>query len=337
MHTAFRKEIWVVCEVQGGFVLNSSLELIAKAKSLRGGETCAVLLGHGLCDVPRQLFAAGADVVYVYDHPKLMDSNDYAVSRAVAGLAEKKRPAVILMSATIHGRSVAPQVAALLKTGLTADCTGLEMDQNGLLVQTRPAFGGNLCAEIICEKTITQMATVRAKTMTMPEMDFSRQGKIVSVPLEGMDSTPLRILQRIPESKIAFLGESKIIVSGGLGIRSRKGFEKLRDFAQLIHASVGASRGAVNAGYADYNMQIGQTGITVRPKLYIAFGISGAVQHLAGMKASGYVIAVNTDRKAPIFDQADIGMICDYEEAIHCMIKEWALLLKSASFQNSTE
>lgn len=320
-----QKEIWVICETNDGIVASASYELLGKACELARGKDCkvgAVLLGYQISGYAKDLIAAGADVVYLVDHSELDEYNDYVYSRLISDLVKTHRPFIVLMAATVHGRAIAPQVAAALKTGLTADCTGLTLDDNGQLVQTRPAFGENLMAEVICPATLPQMATVRPKTMPMPSMDYNRTGEIIFIPYKPKGPAPLRLLSKKKTGSEFSLSDAEIIIAGGAGIGSREGFEKLKELANAIGCSVGASRGAVNAQYADYSIQIGQTGITVRPKLYIALGISGAIQHIAGMKASGYVIAVNTDPNASIFDYADYGIVCDYREVLDYLASE---------------
>jgi electron transfer flavoprotein alpha subunit len=232
------------------------------------------------------------------------------------------------MAATIRGRSIAPQTAALLDTGLTADCTDLHLE-DGLLIQTRPALGGNLMAQIICAAARPQMATVRPRGFPMPSLACQRQGEIVRILPEELfaGKTLERTLERVATEKLSgnrkSLADAGIILAGGMGLGNRAGFCKLEALADAIGASVAASRAAVHAGFAPYSSQVGQTGVVVRPRLYVAFGISGAVQHMAGMSAAEYIVAVNTDRKAPIFRYAQLGLVGDAMETLDLLLGEF--------------
>ena len=315
-----RNEIWVICETKGGTLTDASCELLWKARELAGhaGAAVSALLMSGAVTASAA-FAAGADFVRAAPAASTVRTA-YETARIVAAAAKETPPLAILLPATVYGRAAAPQVAALLGAGLTADCTGLAMEGD-LLVQTRPAFGGNILAEIVGTGSLPQMATVRPKAMPAPVLDYSRTGPVKPLAVPKLD-LPLRLLRRVCEAPAQTLTGAQLIVAGGLGAGGREGFAKLSELAGRLGCPLGASRAAVNAGLAPYAAQVGQTGVTVRPKLYLAFGISGAVQHLAGMGASDYIIAVNTDRRAPIFDHADYGVVADSIEVMDLLLKQ---------------
>lgn len=314
------REIWVLGETIGQTPCPHTLELIGKAAALaeQSGGAVFCLTDNLKKDACGLLFAAGCSRVFLYGAPW----SEYVCSRILADYARQAVPDIILGSATVFGRSVMPQTAALLKTGLTADCTGLSMTEDGLLLQTRPAFGGNLTADILCARARPQMATVRPKIFPPPALDDQRSGEIVSIPRKDGMREPVRVVSRIPVPGQSNISEAEIIIAGGAGIGSKEGFSRLYELARLLGGAVGASRAAVNAGYADSWAQIGLTGSTVRPRLYLAFGISGAVQHTAGMRSAGKVIAVNTDPRAPIFDYSDIAVIADWQETLDALLRE---------------
>ena len=307
-------EIWVFCETEDGDVLESCLSLLGEATGLAAtldGIACAVLIHHSGCHNLPMLTAAGAVKIYTIDHPSLSHIEDGLYSELITSLAKQYHPEILLMTATIHGRSIAPQVAAKLRTGLTADCTELSIDERGLLVQTRPAFGGSLMANIICPTARPQMASVRAGCFGPPQWDFDRSGQVVDIPFDGGLQPMVHLLESVAEKEKHTLSGAQIVIAGGMGMAAKHDFEKLEKLAKACGGVVGASRAAVHAGFAPYRCQIGQTGIIVQPELYIAFGISGAVQHLTGMSSSKYVIAVNVDPKAAIFDYCDYGIVAD--------------------------
>jgi electron transfer flavoprotein alpha subunit len=327
------REIWVVCESRDGEILSSCFELLGKAVSLalqNGSRVCAVFFGEEPKLPP--LFATGAGKVYLLQGLENVD--DGLLAEATASLAKRYGPETIMMTATVRGRSIAPQTAALLNTGLTADCTDLHLE-DGLLIQTRRILGSNLMAQIICASTRPQMVTVRPRTFPLPSLVPGREGEIVRIPLEELASserpvagTSARALKRLSVEKIAgnrqSLGDADTILAGGMGLGSKEGFLKLEALAEITGASLAASRAAVYAGFAPYSSQVGQTGSIVRPRLYVAFGISGAVQHLAGMSASEYIVAVNTDSKAPIFRHAHFGLVGDAMETLDILLDELA-------------
>lgn len=303
------KEYWVLVssdeEAQWGL-----LNRVSRIKS-PDGMTAALLLE----DIPEEkAFAWGADKVY------LLGSGDAGqTGRQIARLAAREKPWVIAASADTFGRTVAATVAALLETGLGADCTALEEREDGLLLMTRPTFGQSLMAKIICPSHRPQIATVRPGTYLPEKKREGCKGEIIRVE-DFFQPSVVQLLERQPGMD-KLLSFARIIVAGGRGIGSREGFELLGQLASAMGASLGASREAVSAGYAAYHRQIGLTGQTVGPDVYIAFGISGAVQHLAGMEKSSVVIAVNSDEKAPIFEYADYGIVGDWERAAQAMLK----------------
>ena len=291
-----------------------ALELIAKARTL-SSEVVALCEDEAACSA---CVAAGADRVALL--PLLAD--DCAQGDLAAAALHRLAPDSVLFPATVRGRFLSGWAAARLGTGLTADCTALGVTPDGLLLQSRPAFGGNLTADILCREKRPQMASVRPGVFPMPETE----GNVPAAPIEKLDVRPLRdYLTRegfTPAQNAVSLQDAQVIVAGGKGVGSRKGFDKLFRLAALLGGAVGATRSAVDAGYIGYAHQIGQTGVTVRPRLYIVFGASGAIQHTVGMSAARTVIAVNRDRLAPIFRSADYGVAADWEETIDVMISE---------------
>lgn len=291
-----------------------ALELIAKARTL-SSEVIALCEDEAACGA---CLAAGADRAALLP----LAPDDCAQGDAVAAALSRLAPDSVLFPATVRGRFLSGWAAARLQTGLTADCTALGVTPDGLLLQSRPAFGGNLTADILCREKRPQMASVRPGVFPMPETE----GNVPAAPIEKLDVRPLRdYLTRegfTPAQNAVSLQDAQVIVAGGKGVGSRKGFDKLFRLAALLGGAVGATRSAVDAGYIGYAHQIGQTGVTVRPRLYIVFGASGAIQHTVGMSAAKTVIAVNRDRLAPIFRSADYGVAADWEETIDVMISE---------------
>ena len=291
-----------------------ALELIAKARTL-SSEVIALCEDEAACSA---CVAAGADRVALL--PLLAD--DCAQGDLAAAALSELAPDSVLFPATVRGRFLSGWAAARLGTGLTADCTALGVTPDGLLLQSRPAFGGNLTADILCRAKRPQMASVRPGVFPMPETAKD----VPAPPVQRLDVQPLRdYLTRTgftPAENTVSLQDAQVIVAGGKGVGSRRGFDKLFRLASLLGGAVGATRSAVDAGYIGYAHQIGQTGVTVRPRLYIVFGASGAIQHTVGMSAARTVIAVNRDRLAPIFRSADYGVAADWEETIDVMISE---------------
>ncbi len=320
--------IWVYAEWRGGEVAPVSYELLGIGSRLaeqRGVELSAVLMGADLGDLPESLIAAGADVVYEIDDPALAPFREDVYGAVLEDLIRTHRPEVVLAGATAMGRSVIPQVATSLGAGLTADCTGLEIRrQDGALLQTRPAFGGNIMATIECPDSRPQMATVRPRVMKALEPDAERSGRRIAVkPQVELLRSRVEVLESVMgEEEQVNIHEADILVAGGRGLEDEKGFELIRELAAELGGAVSASRAAVDAGWISYPHQVGQTGKTVCPKLYIACGISGAVQHAVGMQSSETIVAINRDRQAPIFDIATYGLVGDLFEVIPLLIKK---------------
>jgi electron transfer flavoprotein alpha subunit len=319
--------IWVFAEWREGTIHRVSHELISVGRMLadkRGVPLAAVLLGHNLNeDSAKGLIGYGADTVYVVDRPELTHFRDDVYANVLVELVRQKRPEVLLAGATSIGRSFIPRVAASLQTGLTADCTELDVSQDGLLLQTRPAFGGNVMATIMCPNKRPQMATVRPKVMK-PVKKPDHLGEIAPVSLpESCFRSRIEVLEVIPEKdQTAKLTEADAIISGGRGLQKSENFALIEELAQLIKGAVGASRGAVEEGWIAPSHQVGQTGRTVSPSLYMAVGIAGAIQHLVGMQSSKVIVAVNKDPLAPIFDVATYGVVADLFEFIPALIRK---------------
>ena len=329
------KNIWVFAEQTAGVVAEVVYELITKALELKSqrGEDCkiaAVLLGSGLNDeVKKSLIAAGADMVYVVDDPSLVNYEANVYVDAVAQLVEKHKPEVILAGATAIGRAFFARVAVKVRTGLTADCTMLKVEntQNKdtgamqmLLHQTRPAFGGNIMATIMTPNHRPQMATVRPKVFKKAVADLSRTGEIIAEAL-SLIAPKTKLVKTVAETDSANIAEMEILVSGGRGLKKEENFKMLYRLAELLGGEVACSRAAVDAGWCSVSRQVGQTGKTVAPKLYLCFGISGAIQHLEGIRGSDTVVAVNSDPNAPIFGVADVGIVGDLFEILPALIK----------------
>lgn len=336
--------IFVYCEVEEGVVADVSLELLTKGRSLADELKCdleAVVIGSGLKDVEKQIIPYGADVVHISDDPRLEPYTTAPHAAILIKLFGDEKPQIALMGATPIGRDLGPRVSSALHSGLTADCTSLEIGDHedkkagkiykNLLYQIRPAFGGNIIAWIINPDCRPQMATVREGVMKKEIVNPSYPGKVnyldVSRYVSDTDFAVQVIERHLEKRKINIKGAS-IIISGGYGVGSKENFKLLYELADVLGAEVGASRAAVDAGYTDHERQIGQTGITVRPKLYIACGISGQVQHRAGMEESAQIISINTDPDAPLNSLADYVITGDIAEIIPKMIKYYKLNTK---------
>ncbi len=308
--------VWVFAEQRDGRMKSVAYELVSEGRRLAdmlGTELIAICFGHQVLEVER-LFAYGADRVYVVDHPALAQGSEDLYVRELVKLIRQHKPEILLAGATSLGRSFIPRVAALLETGLTADCTGLDIDQQKrLLLQTRPTFGGNIMATIVCESRRPQMATVRPHVFKRGLPRSERRGDIILVDFdrEGLSSRTrlLGFLEDLTEK--VRLDEADIVVSGGRGLGKAENFQMLAELAEALGAALGSSRPPVDEGWVPYSHQVGQTGKTVCPKLYIACGISGAVQHLAGMQTSEVIVAINEDANAPIFQVATYGIVGD--------------------------
>jgi electron transfer flavoprotein alpha subunit len=314
--------VWIFAEQRRGKLHNVAFELLGKGRELADQlkvELCAVLLGNNISDKAQDLIAAGADKVYLVDDPKLDHFNDELYANVLADIASQFKPEIILTGATAVGRAFFPRVSILLNAGLTADCTGFELDMaERNLFQIRPAFGGSLMAKIMTPERRPQMSTARYKVFKALAKDPARKGEIIRPQIKA-DSLVARshFIEFIEEVETTInISEADIIVSGGRGIGGTENFKLVRDLAQALGGAVGASRAAVDSGWIPYSHQVGQTGKTVSPKLYIACGISGSVQHLAGMQSSDIIVAVNKDPEAPIFGVAKYGIVGDLNEIL---------------------
>jgi electron transfer flavoprotein alpha subunit len=315
--------ILVFAEQNDGVVHPVTYELLGKGRWLADRlavELSAVLLGHGVREKAVDLVHYGADRVYVFDHPFLAEFDAIRYSRNIVRLVEETRPCVFLLGATRLGRSLAPRVAAALRTGLTADCVDLDLDEWGNLVQVRPAFSGNIMAQIKT-KTKPQMATVRYKVMKANVKNVDRKGTVIVKDAEIVDDTGIRILEKTGADEVN-LTEADVIVSGGRGLKSPEDFGLLCELAQVLGGVVGSSRPLVDSGWIGRDHQVGFSGHTVKPRVYIACGVSGSPQHLFGMRDSDTVIAINKDSSAPIFNVADYGIVGDIYEVLPLLIKE---------------
>ena len=326
-HLETYQGIWVIAEQRDSTIHPVTLELLGKARELaqqRSAGVAAVLLGTGLSGLCPLLFHHGADRIYCVDAPFLKHYRTLPYARIISELIVEHKPETVLFGATTMGRDLAPRIANRLGTGLTADCTGLEISsEDGSLLQTRPAFGGNIMATIACPGHRPQMATVRPGVMqalSMPE----RTGQTVSIAVKEKPGDSLvEILKRIKKERSSVeLEKARIIVSGGRGLGAPAKFKLIKKLAAVLDAEIGASRAAVDMGWINHDHQVGQTGKTVRPILYIACGISGAVQHLAGMQSSDIIVAINKDPKAPIVSVANFALIGDLNRIIPEMINQ---------------
>ena len=331
------RNVFVYCELEENIVVDVSLELLTKGKNLAQQLNCkleAIVIGSDLDNISEQIFKYGADVIHVADDKRLSPYLTLAHTSIVNKLLEEFDPQVVLFGATSIGRDIAPRVASALRCGLTADCTSLiigdhyvkktDTTYKNLLYQIRPAFGGNIIATIINPDMHPQMATVREGVMKMEVFDDNHKGEIKTVDVSkcvGDHDFIVEIIERhIEKSKVNIKGAS-IVVAGGYGVGSKENFKLLFELADVLGAEVGGSRAAVDAGFIEHERQIGQTGTTVRPKLYIACGISGAVQHRVGMDQSAIIVSINTDKNAPISNIADYNIHGDIAGVIPKLIK----------------
>ena len=317
------RNVWVFIEVVRGKIKGVSLELLGQGRKMAddlGEKLVAILPGNEIEDFAKMAIHYGADEAIVVDQKELKDYSTDGYTKAMCTLIKKYNPAVLLIGATNNGRDLGPRVSSRMQTGLTADCTELGVDSETRLVKwTRPAFGGNLMATILCPDHRPQIGTVRPGVFKKPEEDTGRKGEIIHETVEfGPDEIRTRIVEVITEAGGADvnLEEAEIIVSGGRGVGGPEGFEVLKELADEIGAQIGASRAAVDSGWISSLHQVGQTGKSVGPKIYIACGISGAIQHVAGMSSSDVIIAINKDPDAPIFNIADYGIVGDLFEII---------------------
>ena len=320
------KGIWVFAEERYGKLKSVTLELVGKAKELAKDlnvAVTAVLLGNNIKNLAGELIAYGADEVLLMDASWLKDFNDHVYGEIMIDLINKYKPEIVLIGATSNGRSLAPHISSTLKTGLTADCTSLEIDrEERLLLQTRPAFGGNLMATIVCPNNRPQMATVRPKVFKPIDANYSIEGKItelpVGTPIEGF----VKKIKNIDNDESLNLSDAEIIVSVGRGIGNAKNIQLAKDLADALGGVLGSSRPVVDSGWMPYSQQVGQTGKTVAPKVYIACGISGAIQHLAGLADIETIVAINSDPDAPIFKIANYCIVGDVREILPIVTKK---------------
>lgn len=326
------KDVWVFVEQHQGKIQDVSLELLGKAKELAEKLGCkigALVLGDEIKSLSSTLSSYGAEMVYLVDAPELAQYTTLPYAKAACHIIEKYKPEIVLIGATYLGRDLAPRIASALRTGLTADCTDLQIGDykfrgqvyENILYQIRPAFGGNIIATIVNPEHRPQMATVRDGVMTIPAPQNGHLAEIIEETVEfTVDDMVIEILNQAVEEKSVDLKKAPIIVSGGYGVGSAESFELIRKLADVLGGQVGASRAAVDAGFIDHDHQVGQTGTTVRPKLYIAAGISGAVQHTAGMQEASKIIAINNDPNAQIFKLAHYGIVGDLKEILPKLI-----------------
>ena len=323
------KDTWVFIEHSEGLIRNVSHELLGEGRKLadaKGQKLVGVIIGDGVEQFAKEVFASGADKVYVIEGLAFKNYSTDGYATVLTELINTYKPSVVLIGATNDGRDLGPRVACRVGTGLTADCTNLGIDeQTGLVAWTRPAFGGNIMATILCPEHRPQMGTVRPKVFKRPVQDFSRTGEIIRVEskIKSQDiRTKLIDLVKICTTSCN-LEEAEIIVSGGRGMGKPENFALIEDLANVLGGVVGASRAVVDAGWKPHFHQVGQTGKTVGPKVYFACGISGAIQHVAGMSSSDVVVAVNKDADAPIFKVADYGIVGDVMEVLPALIEEF--------------
>lgn len=329
--------VFVYCELEGTTVADVSLELLTKGRKLANQLNCrleAIVAGNGLNGIEKQVFPFGVDKLHVFDAPGLFPYTTLPHASILINLFKEEHPQVCLMGATVIGRDLGPRVSSALTSGLTADCTSLEIGDHedkkagkkyeNLLYQIRPAFGGNIVATIVNPEHRPQMATVREGVMKKEVYDANYQGEVINHDVaKYVKETDyvVKVIDRHVEKAKHNLKGAPIVVAGGYGMGSKEGFDMLFELAKELHAEVGASRAAIDAGFCDHDRQIGQTGLTVRPKLYIACGISGQIQHISGMQDSGIIISINNDENAPINAIADYVINGTVEEVIPKMIK----------------
>lgn len=335
------KGTWVFLEVKDGAIVPVSLELLGAGRQLadkRSAQLAGILIGDGVTSLAPTAFEYGADVVYVYDAPIYRHYRTETYMRAVLACVEKHKPEILLYGATSTGKDLASAVATDLPTGLTADTTQLDVEADtGLLLASRPAFGGNIMATILCKKYRPQMATVRAKVMKPLAREPGREGIVVeeSIPLEEADiRTKVLEIVRATTHRVR-IDEADVIVAGGKGLGSPAGFELVHQLAETLGAAVGASRDVVEAGWVPHHHQVGQTGVTVTPKIYFAIGISGAIQHIVGMQNSGLIIAINKDPNAAIFNSCHYGIVGDALQVVPLLIDAFKSVLGKGELANA--
>jgi electron transfer flavoprotein alpha subunit len=336
----FANEVWVFLEQRSGKPADVSFELLSKGRKLAerlDGLLKAVVIGHEVNWIAEKTFDYGAHEVHIIDHPDLRDYKTLPYSRILSDLVSKIRPRIVLFGASFIGRDLAPRVASYTRSGLTADCTDLQIsditylrkDYKDLLLQIRPAFGGNIIATIITPDAPIQMATVREGVMENLPLEKGRHGKLTEHTYEPNKVDKLiKIIEKHQEESKVNLKAAPIIVAGGYGMGTKENFKLVYELAHVLGGEVGGSRAAVDAGFIDHERQVGQTGVTVRPKLYIACGISGAIQHRAGMQEANKIVAINNDPDAPIFDICHYGIVGNAIEVIPLLIDSYKHKLK---------
>lgn len=334
MNKSQYKDVYVFVEQRDGVIQKVAIELLGKARELAdtlNEKVVAMLLGYEITDKAQELIAYGADVVVCVDERELVQYVTEPYAQAITQIVNERKPSIVLIGATTIGRDLGPRLSARLVTGLTADCTGLDISDDRDLLMTRPAFGGNLMATIICKEHRPQMSTVRPGVMRAKTKDDSRQGVVETVKVNFDKSKfKVKVLETVKEQKNKIdITEAKVLVSGGRGVGTAEGFAMLEKLAGPLNAEVSSSRAMVDAGVMPHDRQVGQTGKTVRPDLYFALGISGAIQHLAGMEESEYIIAINKDKYAPIFNAADLGIVGDVKKVIPLLADRLAAIRKA--------
>jgi len=331
------KDVWIFVEQESGQINPVAFELLGEGRRLAddlGQKLAAVILGEAIDKLAGDIFARGADKVIIVDDPVLKDYRTYPYCAALVELSEKYHPQVLLMGATILGRDLASAVATEMRTGLTADCTELGIDpETKLLTQTRPAFGGNVMATILCKQVRPQMSTVRPRVFKLPPADCDRAGELINETMAlSEDEVPTKVLEftaHTSHSNVE-IETADVIVAGGRGLGGEEGFELLKKLADALGGEVAASRPPVEMGWVTSDRQIGQTGKTVRPKLYVAVGISGAVQHAVGMQGSDIIVAINKDPEAPIFKLATYGIVGNLFEVVPALIEALAGVVRTS-------
>ncbi len=327
------KNIFVFVEQREGKIQNVGLELLGKARELAdnlGQDVYALFLGANIKAQAQDLIAYGADKVLLIEDESLAVYTTEPYTQAIAQLINDKKPSIVLIGSTTIGRDLGPRVAARVNTGLTADCTKLEINEEDKeLWSTRPAFGGNLMATIICPNHRPQMSTVRPGVMQKMAKDEGRKGEVIEEKIAfNKDKFKVKVLETVKKESKVDITEAKVLVSGGRGVANKEGFKKLEDLAKELKGEVASSRAMVDAGIMPHERQVGQTGKTVRPNLYVACGISGAIQHLAGMESSEFIVAINKDKFAPIMQVADLGIVGDLQKIVPMLTERLRAELK---------